>query len=193
MILTACPLSSTADCVGFYKYVTFKCWGDPSPNCGGLPNAVNPCNLVGGVYASNWSNVECSPTIPRVVKLSFFLQLLAGPLPTVIGQLDQLTFLSFSTNTLTGTVPTEMALLVNLVHMDFDLNKMSGSVYYYYLVVYCQSYYYYCYFRPVPSRYILIIAGVLAANLFLEQQVNGNNPYHYGVGNPSYASHLPHE
>ena len=60
-----------------------------------------------------------SPTIPPGI---------AGPIPTQIGNLTNLTHLSLGYNRLTGSIPTQIGNLANLRHLTLSFNRLTGSI-----------------------------------------------------------------
>ena len=64
----------------------------------------------------------------RVTTLNLWDNGLNGTIPTVLGDLANLTELSLGFNQLTGTIPTELGNLANLTELTLAFNLLSGSI-----------------------------------------------------------------
>ena len=53
---------------------------------------------------------------------------LSGPIPTVLGQLSNLTWLDLGNNRLTGPIPPELGRLANLAWLNLGNNRLSGPI-----------------------------------------------------------------
>ena len=79
-----------------------------------------------GDDAGQWPGVTV--TNQRVVRLDFYGRQLTGPIPTYLGQLDNLLWLVLSENNLTGGIPGELGQLRNLDGLNLSNNQLTGGI-----------------------------------------------------------------
>ena len=75
---------------------------------------------------SQWHGVTV--TNNRVTELQLGGNNLNGTIPTVIGELTELTLLRLENNTLHGNIPTEIGSLTNLESLRLEQNNLSGEI-----------------------------------------------------------------
>ncbi len=63
-----------------------------------------------------------------VVELDLSESELEGPIPSVIGNFINLTFLDLSNNQISGSIPDEIGNLTSLGHLDLSFNDLTGSI-----------------------------------------------------------------
>ena len=64
----------------------------------------------------------------RVAELDLFGKQLSGPIPSELGNLDNLEWLSLRSNQLSGPIPSELGNLANLKFLGLSGNQSSGSI-----------------------------------------------------------------
>ena len=79
-------------------------------------------NYLSGSIPSSYSNMI------SLGQLYLTNNLLTGPLPEYIGDLQYLQFVDFSVNLFTGTIPGSMAQLEYLIELFLNNNQLTGSL-----------------------------------------------------------------
>ena len=67
------------------------------------------------------------PSLPIGI-LELWDNKLVGPIPTVLGNLDSLTYLDVARNSFTGTIPTELGNLNYLAYLYIEENILEGTI-----------------------------------------------------------------
>ena len=93
-----------------------------------------------------WYVVDSSPVNYDVVTLSYSINFnscvihfcnqsisindnqLTGPIPSMLGRLEDLVHLSLNSNALTGNVPSDLAGCFRLKELNIDSNKLEGNI-----------------------------------------------------------------
>ena len=96
-------------------------------NATGGPNWVNNDNWLTDAPLREWYGVGTDGN-GRVTSLAGFRNNLAGPIPSELGRLTQLTWMAFIGNALTGSIPPQLGNLVNLTGMILGGNDLMGSI-----------------------------------------------------------------
>ena len=98
------------------------------------PNWLNNENWLTDAPLRDWYGVDTDAS-GRVVRLDlsgtwegWIPHGLSGSIPSVLGNLSNLTRLDLSLNHLTGRIPSELADLAKLGQLDVDRNRLTGSV-----------------------------------------------------------------
>ncbi|XP_023914504.1 receptor-like protein kinase HSL1 [Quercus suber] len=86
-------------------------WNDRDPT---------PCN--------NWRGVKCDGASLSVVSLDLSTTNIAGPFPSLLCHLPNLTFLSLYNNSINSTLPLEISTCQNLQHLDLSQNLLTGAL-----------------------------------------------------------------
>lgn len=75
-----------------------------------------------------WHGVTCNKNSGRVERLSLRFNNLTGPLPVIVGELNELKRLDLDGNQLYGELPPQLDNLKKLTHLDLGRNSFSGRV-----------------------------------------------------------------
>ncbi|CAB4276152.1 unnamed protein product [Prunus armeniaca] len=75
-----------------------------------------------------WSGVKCDATSNVVHSIDLSSKNLAGPFPTVLCRLPNLTFLSLYNNSINSTLPPSLSTCQHLEHLDLAQNLLTGAL-----------------------------------------------------------------
>ncbi|KAG2683844.1 hypothetical protein I3760_10G052300 [Carya illinoinensis] len=76
----------------------------------------------------NWPAVTCDPDSHSVVSVDLSNTNLAGPFPSLLCRLPNLTFLSFFNNSMNSTLPPDVSTCGSLHHLDLAQNLLTGAL-----------------------------------------------------------------
>ncbi|KAB1201090.1 Receptor-like protein kinase HSL1 [Morella rubra] len=79
----------------------------------------NPCK---------WRGVKCDPSSHSVYSLDLSNTNVAGPFPSLLCRLPNLTFISFFNNSINSTLPSDISSCINLEHLDLSQNLLTGTL-----------------------------------------------------------------
>ncbi|XP_057852490.1 receptor-like protein kinase HSL1 [Cryptomeria japonica] len=88
-------------------------------------------------HLQNWSNnsfpctfngIKCDNNSTHVAEIDLGNFGLVGPFPSVIGSLQNLTFLSLANNSITGEIPKDLTRCTNLKHLNLSQNYLTGPL-----------------------------------------------------------------
>ena len=77
---------------------------------------------------SKWTGVALGGSPLRILGVDLTEKELAGQIPPVLGELQQLSVLRLERNYLTGAIPAELGKLGNLTALDLSYNSLTGAI-----------------------------------------------------------------
>ncbi|XP_022720444.1 receptor-like protein kinase HSL1 [Durio zibethinus] len=83
------------------------------------PRDPSPCN---------WRGVSCDTATGSVTSLDLSNTNLAGPFPSLLCRLQNLSFINFYYNNINSTIPSDISTCQNLVHLDLSQNLLTGEL-----------------------------------------------------------------
>ncbi|XWS12596.1 hypothetical protein CRYUN_Cryun37aG0103700 [Craigia yunnanensis] len=89
---------------------TFSSWNPRDPT---------PCN---------WRGVSCDSATSSVTSLDLSNTNLAGPFPSLLCRLQNLSLINFYNNNINSTIPSDISTCQNLIHLDLSQNLITGEL-----------------------------------------------------------------
>ncbi|KAL9452457.1 hypothetical protein AB3S75_008280 [Citrus x aurantiifolia] len=83
------------------------------------PRDDSPCS---------WRGVECDPRSHSVASIDLSNANIAGPFPSLLCRLQNLTFLTLYNNSINSTLPDDISACQNLQHLDLSQNLLTGTL-----------------------------------------------------------------
>ena len=91
------------------------------------PNWRNNTNWLSDKPLDQWHGVQTDEA-GRIIGLKLRNNRLSGTIPTILGQLKNLTVLDLAYNQLTDSIPVELWQMTNLTRLSLDGNQLSGEL-----------------------------------------------------------------
>ncbi|XP_022724670.1 LOW QUALITY PROTEIN: receptor-like protein kinase HSL1 [Durio zibethinus] len=76
----------------------------------------------------NWRGVSCDSATGSVTSLDLSNTNLAGPFPSLLCRLQNLSFVNFCNNSINSTIPSDISTCQNLIHLDLSQNLLTGEL-----------------------------------------------------------------
>ncbi|KAJ6935589.1 receptor-like protein kinase HSL1 [Populus alba x Populus x berolinensis] len=76
----------------------------------------------------SWFGIQCDPTTNSVTSVDLSNTNIAGPFPSLLCRLQNLTFLSVFNNYINATLPSDISTCRNLQHLDLSQNLLTGTL-----------------------------------------------------------------
>ncbi|XVF27584.1 hypothetical protein REPUB_Repub14bG0121100 [Reevesia pubescens] len=83
------------------------------------PRDPTPCN---------WRGVYCDSATASVTSFNLSNTNLAGPFPSLLCRLQNLSFINFCNNNINSTIPSDISTCQNLIHLDLSQNLLTGEL-----------------------------------------------------------------
>ncbi|KAL4386476.1 hypothetical protein GQ457_09G002710 [Hibiscus cannabinus] len=119
LLFTFTPLSLSLNQEGLYLLQLKSSFSDPDSALSSWNSRdPTPCN---------WRGVSCDGATGSVTSLDLSNANLAGPFPSVLCRLQNLSYVSFYYNNINSTIP-DISTCRNLVHLDLSQNLLTGAL-----------------------------------------------------------------
>ncbi|XP_050204113.1 receptor-like protein kinase HSL1 [Mercurialis annua] len=76
----------------------------------------------------SWFGITCEPLTHSVTSVDLSSANLAGPFPSLLCRLNNLTFISFNNNSINDVLPADISTCRNLEHLDLAQNYLTGTL-----------------------------------------------------------------